>query len=188
MKSDRPNNRGKTSKTPRRPFGKDRLDSELQICGDYGLKCKRELWRVQLLLSNIRKAARVLLTLDEKDERRIFEGDALLDRLTRLGLLDSQKRSLDYVLNLTTKEFLEARLQTQAYKTGLAKSIHMARVLTRHGHITVNNRRVNVPGFMVHVDSSKRIQFDVRSPMHPSGGRPGRVAKRKKKGGVAEDE
>jgi len=36
----------KTSHTPRRPFEKERIDSELQIVGKYGLKNKREVWRV----------------------------------------------------------------------------------------------------------------------------------------------
>eukprot|EP00494_Astrolonche_serrata_P008082 UN08117 len=91
MKCDRPNNHGKTSTTPRRPFGKERLNKELQLCGHYGLKNKRELWRIQLLLSKIRKAARILLTLDEKDERRRFEGQALLNRLVKYGLLEDEK-------------------------------------------------------------------------------------------------
>jgi len=33
-------------------------DSELKIVGEYGLRNKREVWRVQLTLSKIRRAAR----------------------------------------------------------------------------------------------------------------------------------
>merc|ERR1719163_2363629 len=40
-------------------------------------------------MARIRTAARNLLTLDEKSEARIFQGDALLRRMTRLGLLKS---------------------------------------------------------------------------------------------------
>ena len=65
---------GKTFKKPRRPFEKERLDAELKLVGEYGLRNKRELWRVQMVLSKIRNAARNLLTLDEKDPKRIFEG------------------------------------------------------------------------------------------------------------------
>lgn len=42
--------------------------------GEYGLRNKREVWRVKFTLAKIRKAARELLTLDEKDARRLFEG------------------------------------------------------------------------------------------------------------------
>lgn len=65
----------KTYITPRRPFEKERLDQELKFIGDFGLRNKREVWRVKYTLAKIRKAARELLTLDEKDTRRLFEGD-----------------------------------------------------------------------------------------------------------------
>jgi small subunit ribosomal protein S9e len=37
-------------------------DSELKIVGEYGLRNKREVWRVQLTLSKIRRAARYALS------------------------------------------------------------------------------------------------------------------------------
>lgn len=111
------------------------MDAELRLVGEYGLRCKRELLRVQYALSRIRNAARNLLTLDEKDPRRIFEGEALLRRMTRYGLLDETQEKLDYVLSLTVESFLERRLQTQVFKAGMAKSIHHARVLIRQKHI-----------------------------------------------------
>uniref|UniRef100_A0A8C9L5F8 Small ribosomal subunit protein uS4 n=1 Tax=Serinus canaria TaxID=9135 RepID=A0A8C9L5F8_SERCA len=125
----------KTYVTPRRPFEKSRLDQELKLIGEYGLRNKREVWRVKFTLAKIRKAARELLTLDEKDPRRLFEGNALLRRLVRIGVLDEGKMKLDYILGLKIEDFLERRLQTQVFKLGLAKSIHHARVLIRQRHI-----------------------------------------------------
>lgn len=64
----------KTYVTPRRPYEKVRLDQELKTIGEYGLRNKREVWRVKYTLAKIRKAARELLTLEEKDEKRLFQG------------------------------------------------------------------------------------------------------------------
>lgn len=68
----------KTYTTPRRPFEKERLDQELKLIGEYGLRNKREVWRVKYALAKIRKSARELLTLEEKDSKRLFEGKILI--------------------------------------------------------------------------------------------------------------
>lgn len=70
-----PNVCSKTYVTPRRPYEKARLDQELKIIGAFGLRNKREVWRVKYTLAKIRKAARELLTLEEKDPKRLFEGE-----------------------------------------------------------------------------------------------------------------
>ena len=111
------------------------MDQELKLIGEFGLKNKREIWRIGLTLSRIRRMARELLTLEERDPVRLFNGNALIRRLLRIGVLDEDKARLDYVLALKVEDFLERRLQTQVFKLGLAKSIHHARVLIRQRHI-----------------------------------------------------
>lgn len=66
----------------------------------------------------IRRAARELLKLEDKDPKRLFEGNALIRRLVRIGVLDDSRMRLDYVLALKTEDFLERRLQTQVFKLG----------------------------------------------------------------------
>lgn len=148
----------------------------MKLIGQFGLRNKREVWRVKYTLAKIRKAARELLTLDEKDPRRLFQGNALLRRLVRIGVLDENRMKLDYVLGLRIEDFLERRLQTQVFKHGLAKSIHHARVLIRQRHIRVRKQVVNVPSFVVRLDSEKHIDFSLNSPF--GGGRPGRVKRK----------
>ncbi len=169
-------NTSKTAKAPRRPYEKARIDSELRIVGEYGLKNKREVWRVMYALSKIRSAARYLLTLEEDNETRQFQGQALMRKLTRLGLLDENERKLDYALALTPEKMLERRLQTKVFKSGLAKTVHHARVMIRQRHIRVGKQLCNNPSFLVRVDSEKHIDYALNSPY--GGGRPGRVKRR----------
>lgn len=150
------------------------------------------------------------MKLDPKDPKRLFEGNALIRRLVRIGVLDESRMRLDYVLALKIEDFLERRLQTQVFKIGLAKSIHHARVLIRQRHIRcvaitwkgsialiesscrVGKQIVNVPSFVVRLDSQKHIDFALTSPY--GGGRPGRVKRKrakqasKQEGGEDEEE
>lgn len=162
------------------------MDAELKIVGEFGLRNKRELWRVQMVLSKMRARARDLLTLDEKEPKRIFEGQALMRRMYRYGFLTEDQTKLDYVLALTPQDVLERRLQTLVFKLGLAKSIHHARVLIRQRHIRVGKQIVNVPSFLVRVDSQKHIDFALNSPF--GGGRPGRVKRRSMQSGGGDEE
>ncbi|KAK1315249.1 40S ribosomal protein S9-2 [Acorus calamus] len=104
---------------------------------EYGLQYKRDSWRVQYALSRICNTVRELLTLDEKNPRRIFEGEALLRRMNRYGLLAESQNKLDYMLALTVESFLERRPQTLVFKSGMAKFIHHALVLIRQHHIRI---------------------------------------------------
>merc|ERR1712010_344850 len=181
-------NFSKTSKRPRRSYDKARLDAELKLIGTYGLKNKREIWRLGLVLSKVRAVARQLVTMEERDTRRIFQGQALMRRMIRYGIFDEDKQRLDYVLALKIEDFMERRLQTLVFKRGLAKSIHHARVLIRQKHIRVGRQIVDIPSFMVRVESQPHIEFAVGSPF--GGGRPGRVKRRNQanKGGGDDDE
>jgi small subunit ribosomal protein S4 len=49
----------------------------------------------------------------------------------------------------TLLQLLERRLDNVAYRLGLATSRPQARQLVRHGHLTVNGRKVNIPSFSV---------------------------------------
>merc|ERR1712093_482276 len=109
--------------------------------------------------------------------------------MIRISLLLESEKKLDYVLGLTTAKLMERRLQTKVFKQGLAKSIHHARVLIKQRHIRVGRQIVDVPSFLVRVDSQKHIDFAFTSPF--GGGRPGRVKRKNlanKKGGDEDED
>jgi small subunit ribosomal protein S9e len=97
--------------------------------------------------------------LPEGDTQRIFEGAALLRRLTRLGVLDEEHQKLDYVLSLTPSDFVDRRLQTQVCRKALAKSLHQSRSFIFQRHIAVGDQLVNQPAFLVWKDSESAIKL-----------------------------
>jgi len=72
------------------------------------------------------------------------------------GLLEKQFRNYYEKANRQTGitgenllRLLESRLDNVVYRLGFAKSRDEARQIVRHGHITVNDRRVNIPSYRV---------------------------------------
>ena len=49
-------NCSKTYKVPRRPFVAERIDQELKLAGEYGLRNKREIWRIGGFIMFIKSA------------------------------------------------------------------------------------------------------------------------------------
>ncbi len=49
-------------------------------------------------------------------------------------------------------QLLETRLDALVYRSGLARTIYAARQYVSHGHIMVNDRRVNIPSYHVKVN------------------------------------
>ena len=58
---------------------------------------------------------------------------------------------------------LESRLDNVVYRAGFATSRPEARQLVRHGHFTVNGRKVNIPSFLVKEDDVVTIKEKSRS-------------------------
>lgn len=53
---------------------------------------------------------------------------------------------------------LERRLDNAVYRLGLAESRAQARQLVRHGHITVNGRKVDIPSYLVKVGDAIQVK------------------------------
>jgi small subunit ribosomal protein S4 len=131
---------------PRSPWRADQLAQELYLLGTFGLRNKRELWRAQTQLSSVRKQARTLLAATEAV--RLREEKKLLDSLKRRGLV-GEAASLDDILSLTVEDVLSRRLQTMVFKKGMALSPLHSRQLIVHGHVTVGDRVITIPGYEV---------------------------------------
>lgn len=72
------------------------------------------------------------------------------------GLIEKQFRNLfekaeasKEVTGAALLSMLERRLDNVTYRCGFANSRNEARQLVRHGHFTVNGKRVNIPSYLV---------------------------------------
>jgi small subunit ribosomal protein S4 len=139
---------------PRRIWTSEQLNTELYIVGSYGLRNKRELWKAQTEIARIRNQARTLLSLPT--ELRYEKEKNLLGFLNRLGLVQ-ESASLDDVLNLKIEDIIERRLQTVVMRKAKAKSPHQARQIVVHGHVSIGNRIVNLPGYLVKREEESQI-------------------------------
>jgi small subunit ribosomal protein S4 len=61
----------------------------------------------------------------------------------------------------TMLQLLERRLDNVVYRAGFARSRDMARQFVRHGHITVNGKRVDIPSYRV--DENDIIEVRAKS-------------------------
>jgi len=155
----------KSYETPNHPFQGERIASEHDLIGRYGLANKEELWRAQSELRSMRREARDLLGRAQGDaEAAAEEGEEFLGRLKRYGILDTED-GLDDILSLEINDVLERRLQTIVYRQGLANTPQQARQFISHGHVLVDGRRVQVPSYKVETIEEATIEFDESSPL-----------------------
>ncbi|HHY94312.1 MAG TPA: 30S ribosomal protein S4 [Firmicutes bacterium] len=113
-------------------------------------KMRRKPTEYALQLREKQKARRIYGIL-ERQFRRYFEAASRARGVTGEALL----------------QLLERRLDNVVYRMGMATSRTEARQAVRHGHITVNGRRVNIPSFLVregdevavHPQSRDNIRF-----------------------------
>jgi small subunit ribosomal protein S4 len=89
--------------------------------------------------------------------------EQLIGHLQRAGLLGADA-DIDAVLSLKIQDPLERRLQTLVYRRGLARSPKQARQLITHGHIAIDGRRINIPGYKVTRSEESQVAYYGKSP------------------------
>ena len=88
------------------------------------------------------------LQLREKQKARRFYG-ILESQFKKYFEMASRKKG---ITGENLLQILETRLDNVVYRMGLATSRKEARQLVTHGHFKVNDKRVNIPSFLVNVN------------------------------------
>ena len=162
--------------TPSHPWQKVRMEQEANLMHQYGLKNKKEIWRADTKVREMRRQARKLTATSTENQAQ-KEKLLLLAKLNRLGMLE-QDSALEDVLRMNPENILDRRLQTQVYLQGLSSTVKQARQLIVHGHISVDGAITRVPGMTVTRLQEKNITYSsssaLNSDLHPV--RPGAKA------------
>ena len=91
------------------------------------------------------KESEYLLQLREKQKARSIYG--VLEKQFRTYYEEANRRTGKTGEELL--KILESRLDNVVYRAGYAQSRDMARQLVKHGHMTVNGKKVDIPSFRV---------------------------------------
>jgi len=91
----------------------------------------------------------------------------MVESLLRRGLLP-EGAGIDDVLQITTEHMLSRRLQSVVYYRGLAPTMRSSRNLIVHGHISIGDQKMTVPGYHVLKQEEDVIQYSTNSPFADS--------------------
>jgi len=151
-----PKKQRKKYQTPSHPWQGARIEEERVILMEYGLKNKKELWKMSSMLRDFADRAKHLVAA--KGKQADTEKKQLIAKLQMVGLV-KESASLDDVMALELRNLLDRRLQTKVYMKNLARTIKQARQFITHGHIKVGDNAITTPSYIVTVDDEPLIKF-----------------------------
>lgn len=153
---------------PAHPWIRSRIESEREIKREYGLKNKKEIWKMESILKTAASNTKRLIAA--RSEQAKQEREQLMARLRKIGLLAAGAKIED-VLDLRIQNVLDRRLQTVIYRKGLARSMSQARQFITHEHIQVGGKSITSPSYIVGVAEEATITFmphsDLAKVDHP---------------------
>jgi len=144
--------------TPTEGWSQERIQKEDKLIEDYGLKNKKEVYKAESELRNLRREARRLIAEEDKTQRR-----DLIKRVNSLGLIKKDGQ-LEDILTLNVTDILNRRLQTAVNRRGHADTPKHARQLVTHGHVYINGEKVNIPGYLLTQEEEKTLELRMPEP------------------------
>ena len=155
------------TQTPAHTWKAARIEEEHALKEQFGLKRvggMREIWREKSALRLHRNQAMKLIgRVDSSEGHFAREKTDLVTAMVRKGLL-AEGSSIDDVLQITVEHMLSRRLQSVVYYRGLAPSMRAARNMIVHGHISIGEQRMTVPGYKILRDEEDNLQYSANSP------------------------
>ncbi len=146
----------KKYETPMHPWVGSRIEEERGLLKEYGLRNKKEVWKMNSTVTRFKDRAKHLLAQQGTQADR--EREQMFGRAARLGLL-KQGAGFDEILGLAIKDVLDRRLDTLLVKRHLALTAKQARQMVTHRHVVIGEKMITSPGYLVNVDEEQLIGF-----------------------------
>lgn len=140
----------KTYSKPKKPFDKKRIDEEVKIKEEFGLKNKREIWKADAKIKAIREKAKRLISGSEKQKEDFFK------QVRKIGL---KVDSISDVLSLDKTDYLKRRLQTILVEKKLARTPKGSRQLITHKKVLVGGKLISSPSYIVPTNLENKISL-----------------------------
>lgn len=147
---------------PSHPWRSTRIEEENQICKDYGIPKKTEVWKTIAKLESYKNQTKRLSSID--NTQSALEMGNLIAKVKSYNLI--QNDTSDEILGITLKNLLDRRLQTIVFKKNLAKGMKQARQLITHRHILVNNKIISSPSYLVKLSEETGVEISPKSPFY----------------------
>lgn len=141
---------------PSHPWQRERILEEKGISKKYGLKNKKDIWKLNTLLSKYKRQAKKLSALDTKQSQT--ETKQLFNKLKSYGLITEE--SYDAVLSMNLSNIMERRLQTMLVTKKLARTVKQARQMITHNHVCINGKTIDSPSYLVKISEEHSINFN----------------------------
>lgn len=160
-----PKKQRKKYSTALHPWQKARIEEEVLLLKEHGLKNKKEIYKMRSILKGFAGQAKNLIA--SKTEQSEKEKISLLNKLYKLGII-TKAGTIEDVLDLSIRDIIDRRLQTLVYKKGMARSVKQARQFIVHEHISIGNKKITNPSYLVLGEEENSISFVANSKLADS--------------------
>lgn len=133
---------------PRKRYDSTRIGEENKLVERYGLKSKREIWKIEAKVRYFRTRAKDLITASREEQESLFR------KLKNIGLTVT---SISDVLALTKEDLLKRRLTTILVQKGLANTPQEARQMVSHKRVRIQGGVVSSPSYLVGIEEEALI-------------------------------
>jgi len=149
--------------TPKHPWVAEVIATEKELIREYGLRTKKEIWKMTSFLKKYKDQAKKLIA--DRTPQGEKEKQQMMQKLQELGVIQDGAE-LDDILSLEIKDIMERRLQSLLFRKGLARTMKQARQFITHRHVMIGSKKITFPSYLVPQQEETQLTFDSNSELN----------------------